>query len=102
MSFVSENSVAVDNTRDLYSRYGDQYPYGADAIAYYIFGDKSDDNILLRSYKGVHGKGAEVEPSQVSEYMISYEYSWECNIEEIDNFIRNLPTADGRCLSECF
>jgi hypothetical protein len=100
--FVNENKNAVDNIQQLYGKYGNIYPYATDAIAYYIFGDKSDDNILIRSYKGVYGRNSQVDASEVSSYMLNNEYSWEENIEDIDNFIKNLSTSDGGILSDYF
>jgi len=34
--------------------------------------------------------------------MLNNEYSWEENIEDIDNFIKNLSTSDGGILSDYF
>jgi hypothetical protein len=94
--FVNENVSVVDNIQKLYKKYGNKYPYATDAIAYYIFGDKSDDNILLRSYKSVYGRNSQVDSSEVSLYMLDNEYSWEENIKDIDNFIKNLFISDER------
>jgi hypothetical protein len=52
--------------------------------------DKSEDNILVRSYKGVYGRGSQVDASEVSSYMLDIEFSWEENIEDIENFVKNL------------
>jgi hypothetical protein len=94
--FVNKNVSVVDNIQKLYKKYGNKYPYATDAIAYYIFGDKSDDNILLRFYKGVYGRNSQVDSSEVSSYMLDNEYSWEENIKDIDNFIKNLFISDER------
>jgi hypothetical protein len=94
--FVNKNVSVVDNIQKLYKKYGNKYPYATDAIAYYIFGDKSDDNILLRFYKGVYGRNSQVDSSEVSLYMLDNEYSWEENIKDIDNFIKNLFISDER------
>lgn len=99
---VNENTSVIDNIQKLYNKYGSSYPYATDAIAYYIFGDKSDDNILTKSYKGVYGKNSQVDSNDVSEYMMNNEYSWQENIEDIDNFIKNLSTSDGGILSDYF
>ncbi len=92
----------IENTQQLYKKYGSKYPYATDVIAYYIFGDKSDDNILIRAYKGVYGRGAEIDSSLVSSYMMDHEYSWEENIESIDDFVKNLSTKDGGVLENYF
>jgi hypothetical protein len=89
---------SVEDVAELYRKYGD-YPYACDAIAYYIFGEKNSDNKLLKAYKGQYGRNTEVDETEVSSYMLNYEYSWEENIEDIDNFIMNLPTKDGEILS---
>lgn len=96
------NEQNVDTITQLYKKYGKTYPYAVDAIAYYIFGDKSDDNILIRAYNGVYGRDKEVDSSEVSKYMLDNEYSWEEYIDDIDNFIKNLPTKDGGVLSDYF
>ena len=88
--FVNKNVSVVDNIQKLYKKYGNKYPYATDAIAYYIFGDKSDDNILLRFYKGAYGRNLQIDSNEVSLYMLDNEYSLEENIEDIDNFIKNL------------
>ncbi len=100
--FLNENINGVDNIQQLYKKYGNQYPYAVDAVAYYIFGDKSDDNILIRAYKGVYGRNSQVDSSEVSSYMMDNEYSWEDNMEDIDLFIQNLSTSDGGKLSDYF
>jgi ribosomal protein S15P/S13E len=100
--FVNENKSDVDNVRKLYEKYGSKYPYATDAIAYYIFGDKSDDNKLIKSYKGAYGRNTQVDSTKVSKYMMDNEFSWEENIEDIDEFIKNLPTKDGGVLSDYY
>jgi hypothetical protein len=99
---IIKEEKEITSIGGLYKKYGSKYPYATDAIAYYIFGDKSDDNILVRSYKGVYGRNSQVDSSEVSSYMLDNEYSWEENIEDIDEFIRNLSTSDGSILSDYF
>lgn len=92
----------ITSTRELYKRYGDEYPYACDAIAYYIFDDKSDDNILIRAYKGANGRGSEIDGSEVSQYMLDFEYNWEDHLSDIDDFIKNIETKDGSVLSDYY
>jgi hypothetical protein len=89
----------METINDLYIQYGNKYPYACDAIAYYIFGSKFADNTLRKAFRGDYGRHTEVECSQVSEYMLSVEYSWEDEMESIEEFIKYLPTANGDFLS---
>ena len=59
----------IASTSKLYKKYGKRYPYASDAVAYYIFGDKSDYNILRKAFKGVRGRGSEIDAVEVSRYM---------------------------------
>ena len=92
----------IDNMKTMYAKYGKKYPYACDAVAYYIFGDKSDDNILIRAYKGVYGRDKEIDSSEISSFMLNCEYFWEENIQEINNFIKNVQTNNGGKLSDFF
>lgn len=92
----------ITSVKQLYRKYGKKYPYACDAVAYYIFGDKSDDNILIRAYKGVYGRGCEIDSSEVSQYMLDFEYGWEDHLSAIDDFIKNIETRDGSLLSDYF
>jgi hypothetical protein len=97
---TSEDSPTIEKVTDLYSKYGSKYPYATDAVAYFIFGDKSDDNVLVRSFKGAVGRHTEVDYPSLSEYMLDYEYSWEDYMEDMEEHIKNLPTKDGSVLSD--
>jgi hypothetical protein len=88
--------------KELYKKYGSKYSYACDVIAYFIFGDKSDDNIFIRSVNGVYGRNCEVDYSVVSAYMLNVEYCWEDYIEDIDDHIKNLETLGGEPLSFYF
>jgi len=100
--FTESVDTEIETVGQLYQKYGNMYPYASDAIAYYIFGDKSDDNILVKAYKGSYGRGTEVDAEEVSKYMLDMEYSWENYIEDIEDFIKNLPTKDGGKLSDTY
>lgn len=99
---IIKEEKGITSIGGLYKKYGKSFPYASDAIAYYIFGDKSDDNILVRAYKGVYGRGSQVDSSEVSSYMLDNEYSWEDNISDIDEYIKNIQTSDGSILSDYF
>jgi hypothetical protein len=90
------------NKSQLYSKYGHKYPYATDAIAYYIYGDKSDDNMLIRAIKGAYGKGSKIDEYEISSYIFDYEYSWEEHIGDIDEYVRSLRTNDGNKLEDYF
>jgi hypothetical protein len=94
--FVSlgEGNITAGTVSDMYDKYGEEYPYAAAAVAYFIFGEK--DNIVDRAIKGVYGRNTEAEESGLSAYMLDYEYGWEDYMEDIDNFIRNYPTRNGK------
>jgi len=86
----------------LYKEFGQRFPYATDTIAYYIFGDKSEDNVLIKSYKGAYGRGTVTDASTVSAFMLDMECSWRECIEEIDEFVKNLPTSNGNILSDYY
>lgn len=92
----------ITSTSELYERYGAEYPYACDAVAYYIFGDKSEDNVLRKAYKGAYGRGSEIDGSEVSQYMLDFEYGWEDHLSAIDDFIKNIETKDGSVLSDYY
>lgn len=89
----------MENTKELYSTYGSKYPYACDAVAYFIFNSKDDDNIVRNSILGKLGRDTEIDESEASEIMLSYEYSWRERMEDIEEEIRELPTKGGETLS---
>jgi len=97
-----KKAVEITSVKELYAKYGKKYPYACDAIAYYIFGDKSDDNILIRAYKGVYGRGCEIDSSEISKFMLDIEYCWEEWMSDTNEFIKNIKTRDGSLLSDYF
>lgn len=87
----------IDTSSDVYEVYGYEYPYASAAVAFFIFGER-DDNIIDKAFRGVYGRETEVEQSSVSEFMLGYEYSWQDNMEDIEDFIKNAPTKSGEVL----
>lgn len=84
----------IETTKELYLAYGVMYPYACDAIAYYIFGSKADDNIVVRAMKGVY-KGSQIDTTDLSQVMLDHEHCWQECIEYIDEFVANFPTESG-------
>ena len=99
-----KKQIQITSIKQLYKKYGKKYPYATDAVAYYMFGDKSDDNILIKTFKGVYGRGCEVDNSEISQYMLNLEYCWQDGnwMSDIDDFIKNIKTRDGSVLSDYF
>ena len=84
----------IQTVDKLYSNYGVMYPYACDAIAFYIFGNRDDDNIVMRAIKGVY-KGSQIDTHNLSIFMLDREYCWQDHIEDIDNFVSNYRTESG-------
>jgi hypothetical protein len=77
-----------------------QFPYACDIVSYFIFGYKESDNKIHNAIKGIYGPCA-CEAS-LSEYMLSYEFSFEENMETIDSDIREFILSDNRTMSEVY
>lgn len=84
----------IETIQELYSTHGVMYPYACDAIAYYIFGSKADDNIVIRAIRGVY-KGSQIDTQDLSHFMLDHEYNWQDHVEDIDNFVSNYQTESG-------
>lgn len=93
---------SIETVKDLYEKFGKLYPYAADAVAYYIFGNKSEDNILIRSYKGVYGKGSQINSEELSQIMLDIEYYWFKIMPDLDHVIKNMRTYNGSKLCDYF
>lgn len=96
--YLYENK-APQNITELYDTYGDKYPYATAAISYFVFGDNESDNIIKKSIDGVYGKNTSIDYETINDYMLQYENGWYDYIEDIEEFVKNLPTKDGEILS---
>ena len=93
------NDLKINSTKDLYKIYGEAYPYACDVIAYFIFGNSNNNNIITKAFKGFYGTHTEVCYYDVSNFMLQYEYTWQNDIEYINDCIKNMPTKDNCVLS---
>jgi len=72
----------VDTVSDLYDKYHRAYPLASQLIAYYIFGN-DNDNEISEAIKGRYGE--RIDETILSELALDYEYSWEDNMEDIED-----------------
>jgi len=98
----TESNEEINNVSDLYRVYGKEFPYASDAVAYYIFGNKDYDNVLVNAFKGAAGRNTEVDEYDVSKFMLDYEYGWQDSMEDIEEFIKNIETKSGDPLSDYY
>jgi hypothetical protein len=77
--------IEIDSTSDLYSKFGEDYPYASDAVAKFIFGYNEIDNEIVNAIKN-----NKLDEYELSEFMLDYEYSWEENMETINDYVKNL------------
>lgn len=91
----------IETIQELYSTHGVMYSYACDAIAYYIFGSKADDNIIIRAMKGVY-RGSQIDSADLSQFMMDHEYCWQECVEDIDNFVADYPTDSGASIKNYF
>lgn len=94
-----KESVLDGDIDYLYAKYGKKYPYACDLISYFIFGNNKDsDNIIYKAVNGAYGRNTEVDESEVSQLMLDNEYSYENNIEYLDDAVRRVKTRNNKDL----
>jgi hypothetical protein len=81
----NEAGGEITDTSDLYSKFGEDYPYASDAVAKFIFGYNEIDNEIVNAIKN-----NKLDEYELSEFMLDYEYSWEENMETINDYVKNL------------
>jgi protein subunit release factor A len=77
--------IEINSASDLYSKFGKKYPYASDIVAKFIFGYNEIDNEIVNSIKN-----NKLDEYELSEFMLDYEYSWEENMETINDYVKNL------------
>lgn len=90
---------------DVYKTYGKKYPYAADAIVAYYFGDRRPGNIIRDAENGIYGRSTAVDPVLISQFMLDNETSWqdsEDNVKGMNEWLMNVPTKNGMTLSDYY
>jgi hypothetical protein len=82
----------IENASDLYDKHFEKYPYATELIAHYIFGVDEDNDVYNASI-GKYGKPVDTEP--YSALMLEYEYSWNENLQELNERAEKLFNAES-------
>lgn len=91
---------SITSTEELYHRYGKEFPYACDAIAYYIFGNSEDDNFIVMASKGKRSRT--VDTYDFSSFLYERYSCWEECMEEIDSFVKSYPLKEGGVFSDVY
>jgi hypothetical protein len=78
---VREGNIEIEDANELYNMFGSDYPYASDLVAYFIFGNTASDNEVYTAIRN-----GDADESELSEFMLDYEYSWQYNMDDIEDF----------------
>lgn len=82
----------IESASDLYDKHFEKYPYATEIIAHYIFGVNEDNDVYNLSI-GKYGKPVDTEP--YSGLMLEYEYSWNENLQELNERAKELFNSES-------
>ncbi len=99
---LKENYTIDDfeDASDVYSKFGSKFPYASDAVAKFIFADKTGDNSIVKAIRGTYG--GSLDEYELSKYMLNYENSWYEDMETIEDDISNMQLDDGEILKNVY
>jgi len=82
----------IENSSDLYDKHFEKYPYATELIAHYIFNVDEDNDVYNLSI-GKYGNPVSTEP--YSALMLEYEYSWNENLQELNERAEELFNSES-------
>ena len=84
---LNTNVSTVNKISELYNKYGKEFPYATDAIAYYVFNDKNKNNKISMALRGVWGEPMNLR--KIAEMMSDYRNIWEDHMKLIDKMVEH-------------